>query len=95
MSIAPSNYRQMLNANGYKRLAPGVDIPNISLAIESGESHAPVLVYYNIGPRQKVVAPYIRSIDDTGVNGQGNPVNPTDFVNSGYLGDAIGNWGGA
>lgn len=86
-----TGYQQMLSLMALRTLtAGGVSIPDIPLAIGVSEDLQPIPLAYQFAHTVPAVQKPILSIDDVAVNGQGNPIHPTDFGRSGYLGDAIG-----
>jgi len=91
--MLPGYKQGLLNGQAFKRLNLGVDIPAAQLSI-GFHSHMEGLPVRYTAPVQKapLVQP-VQAIEDTAMNGQGNPVHLSMFPNTGYYGDAIGGVG--
>lgn len=88
-------YQGNLKGQTYKSLTEqGVDIPSRSLGIGQDADRATIHVQYT-QPKQKspVIQP-VTAIENSTLDGQGNPVTWAPFPNYGYFGDALGNMGG-
>lgn len=86
-------FHKTYNIHAYNHITKEADLPLDRLAVDTGESHAPMknLVRYPI--RQKeVVQPDLdhQSLEYSQIDGYAEPIKPEDFPKTLYYGSPIG-----
>lgn len=88
--MLPGYKRGYLNAQAFKRLDAGIDVPAAQLSMGFHSVMNGIPVRYTAPVQKRPVMRPVQAIEDTGMLGQGNPVTPAAFPNSGYFGEALG-----
>lgn len=91
--MLPGYKQRFLNGQALKRLDLGVDIPSPKMSIGDHNRKEGIPVRYTAPIQKLPTMRPVESIEETGMDGQGNPVNLAMFPNSGYFGDALGGVG--
>jgi hypothetical protein len=86
-----NGYQRTFNNHAMNVLARPINIPDAALGIGSAEvtKSVPLLVSYTPQMKAPELVP-VKSIDDTFVKTQGQGLQISSFINTGYYGEAIG-----